>query len=112
MTATIDETGRMRVDARRRLAACLSLGAVAAAMVVVLVGLRGQVGRVGASLAAPVVVTVACWFAVTRRGLLRTVADDVQRAAVMLEESGRSDDGTGPPGRVLRTGADSPVRSG
>jgi diacylglycerol kinase family enzyme len=51
----------------------LSLVAVAAALVMVLVGLRGEIDRLIGSVALLVVVTVAAWFAVTRRGLLRTV---------------------------------------
>ena len=45
------EMGPTRVDGRRRVAACLSLLAVAIAVVMVLVGLRGQVNRLLASLA-------------------------------------------------------------
>jgi diacylglycerol kinase family enzyme len=93
MTTTTDDPPST-VDIRRRLAACLSLVAIASAVVMVVVGLRGQVGRVIASLAALAVVTVASWFAVTRRGVLRTIGAVVALATVavvaVLTLTGRS----------------------
>jgi diacylglycerol kinase family enzyme len=65
-------------------AACLALAAIAVAVVLVFAGLRGQVGRVMASLAALVVVTVASWFAVTRRGPLRMIGAVVAVATVVV----------------------------
>jgi diacylglycerol kinase family enzyme len=59
------------VDLRRRLAAVLALLALAASLVVVVVALEGQVWRVVAGMALLLVVTVAGWYTVTRRGGLR-----------------------------------------
>ena len=62
-----------RVGGRRRLAACLSLVALATEVVVVIVGLHGQLARLPAALLLLLAATVSGWFAVTRRGLLRTL---------------------------------------
>jgi diacylglycerol kinase family enzyme len=59
------------VELRRRLAAALALLALAASAVVVVVALWGQAWRLVAGLALLLVVTVAGWYAVTRRGVLR-----------------------------------------
>ena len=60
-----------RVDGRRRVAACLSLVALATEVVVVIVGLHGQLGRLPAAVVLLLVATVSGWFGVTRRGLMR-----------------------------------------
>ena len=73
-----------RVGGRRRLAACLSLVALATEVVVVIVGLHGQLARLPAAVLLLLAATVSGWFAVTRRGLLRTLGVVVAAVAAGL----------------------------
>lgn len=71
------------VEGRRRVAAVLSLVALAAAVVLVVAGVWGDVGRLTVGLSLLIVATVAAWFAVTRRGALRAIGALVALAGVV-----------------------------
>jgi diacylglycerol kinase family enzyme len=73
-----------RVGGRRRLAASLALVALAAEVVVVVVGLRGQLARLVAAVVLLLAATVSGWFGVTRRGLLRRLGVVVAAVAAGL----------------------------
>ncbi len=72
------------VEGRRRAAACLSLLALATEVVVVVLGLHGQLARLPAAVVLLLVATVCGWFGVTRRGLLRRLGVVVAVVAASL----------------------------
>jgi diacylglycerol kinase family enzyme len=73
-----------RVGGRRRLAACLSLVALATEVVVVVVGLHGQLARLVAAVVLLLAATIGGWFGITRRGLLRRLGVVVAAVAAAL----------------------------
>jgi diacylglycerol kinase family enzyme len=81
--AVTEPAAPARVDLRRRLAASLSLVALAAAVVVIVVALWGELWRLAVSLVLLLLVTVAGWLAATRRGVVRTTSLVVAVATVI-----------------------------
>jgi diacylglycerol kinase family enzyme len=66
--------GQHSVELRRRAAAIAALAAAIAVLIGTPLALRGDVGRAVGGLVTALVSVVACWYAVTRRHVVRTIA--------------------------------------